>query len=172
MTFNKGDVVRVGKGKVEYTVTWTPESVGMAPELADPEIQSHNTGKYNRVATSRLTLVKAAEDIARDEKPETDGPLVQGHQPNPTQEALAGYLEGRTPLFSEEEQAVIMRDVDTDDTNEDEAPVKETSAYAKAVLFALNKLDKHVYAGTVRKNVKAQRRSLNLRQKASRKANR
>lgn len=56
--------------------------------------------------------------------------------------------------------------------NEDEAPVVETSAYAKAVLFALNKLDRHVYAGTVRSNVKAKRRGLNARQKASRKANR
>jgi hypothetical protein len=54
----------------------------------------------------------------------------------------------------------------------EEAPVVETSAYAKAVLFALNKLQKHVYAGTVRKNVKAKRRGLNARQKASRKANR
>ena len=50
--------------------------------------------------------------------------------------------------------------------------VQETSAYAKAILFALNRLQKHVYAGTVRKNVKAKRRSLGRRQKASRKANR
>lgn len=53
-----------------------------------------------------------------------------------------------------------------------EEPVVETSAYAKAVLFALNALQKHVYAGTVRKNVKAKRRALGRRQKASRKANR
>jgi hypothetical protein len=53
-----------------------------------------------------------------------------------------------------------------------EEPVVETSAYAKAVLFALNKLQKHVYGGTVRSNVKAKRRALNGRQKASRKANR
>ena len=81
------------------------------------------------------------------------------------------------------ETAVLVRDIrdnpiaypqpmDTDDANEDEAPVVETSAYAKAVLFALNKLQKHVYAGTVRKNVKAKRRGLNGRQKASRKVNR
>jgi hypothetical protein len=62
--------------------------------------------------------------------------------------------------------------VDTDDANEEEAPVVETSAYAKAVLFALNKLQKHVYAGTVSRQTKTKRRALGRRQKASRKANR
>lgn len=161
MTFNIGDVVRVGKGKVLYTVTWTPESVGMASDLADPEVQSHNTGNLSRVAASRLVLVEAHPEIAE----------VIELQPSPNRDALGGYLAGRTPLFSENEQAEIMRDVDGG-ANEEEAPVKETSAYAKAVLFALNKLQKHVYAGTVRKNVKAKRRGLNARQKASRKANR
>jgi hypothetical protein len=81
------------------------------------------------------------------------------------------------------ETAVLVTDVRTTEgwkelsqtlglDDEEEAPVKETSAYAKAVLFALNKLQKHVYSGTVRKNVKAKRRALNSRQKASRKANR
>jgi hypothetical protein len=70
------------------------------------------------------------------------------------------------------EELTGVEPVDTDDANEDEAPVVETSAYAKAVLFALNRLQKHVYAGTVRKNVKAKRRGLNARQKVSRKANR
>ena len=54
----------------------------------------------------------------------------------------------------------------------EEESVKETSAYAKAVLFALNKLQKHVYAGTVSATKKAKNRKLNTRQKASRKANR
>lgn len=54
----------------------------------------------------------------------------------------------------------------------EEEPVVETSAYQKAVLFALNKLQKHVYAGTVSKTKKAKTRRLNDRQKASRKANR
>jgi hypothetical protein len=139
VTFTQGDTVRIGKGKVEY---------GVAYDLGNEvKIVSRNTGKATMVDPARLVLVKAAEDIARDEKPETDGPLIQGHQPNPAP-------------------------VDTDDANEDEAPVVETSAYAKAVLFALNTLQKHVYAGTVRKNVKAKRRALNRRQKASRKANR
>ena len=53
-----------------------------------------------------------------------------------------------------------------------EEPVKETSAYAKAVLVALNKLQKHVYAGTVSEKTKGKRRALGRRQKASRKANR
>jgi hypothetical protein len=159
MTFNIGDVVRVGKGKVLYTVTWTPESAGMASDLADPEVQSHNTGNLSRVAASRLVLVQAHPEIAE----------VIELQPEST--SLAGYLAGREPTFSEEEQAQIMHDVDINDADESE-PVVETSAYQKAVLFALNKLGKHVYAGTVRKNVKAKRRGLNSRQKASRKANR
>lgn len=53
-----------------------------------------------------------------------------------------------------------------------EEPVKETTSYQKAVLFALNKLGKHVYAGTVSATKKAKTRKLNTRQKASRKANR
>lgn len=157
MAFNVGDVVRVGKGKVLYTVTWTPQSVGYTDNMADVEVQSHNTGNLSRVAESRLVLVEAHPEIAE----------VIELQPEST--SLAGYLAGREPMFSEEEQAQIMRDVDGEP---EEAPVKETSAYAKAVLFALNRLQKHVYAGTVRKNVKAKRRSLNRRQKASRKANR
>lgn len=60
-----------------------------------------------------------------------------------------------------------------DEVTEDlDNPVVETSAYQKAVLFALNKLQKHVYAGTVSETKKAKTRRLNGRQKASRKANR
>jgi len=160
MTFNIGDVVRVGKGKVLYTVTWTPQSVGYTADMADVEVQSHNTGNLSRVAESRLVLVEAHPEIAEviELQPESAG--------------LASYLAGREPLFSEEEQAKIMRDVDKAMEDAELEPVVETSAYAKAVLFALNKLGKHVYAGTVRKNVKAKRRGLNARQKASRKANR
>jgi hypothetical protein len=137
-----GDVVRIGSGRVHYRVT-----VPATDSTPFVTVRSLNTDKPKTVEIEKLILVKAAEDIARDEKPETDGPLVQGPQPNPAP-------------------------VDTDDANEDEAPVVETSAYAKAVLFALNRLQKHVYAGTVRKNVKAKRRGLNARQKASRRANR
>lgn len=76
------------------------------------------------------------------------------------------------------ERLTLVQDVRTTDewkaANEApaEEPVKETTSYQKAVLFALNRLGKHVYAGTVSKTKKAKTRKLNLRQKASRKANR
>lgn len=40
------------------------------------------------------------------------------------------------------------------------------------ILFALNALGKHIYAGTVPDHVKAQRRATNKRAKAARKVNR
>ena len=55
MSFNNGDVVRIGSGKVHYTVTNThPEKMG------DVMVESHNTSKTQLVATERLTLVSAA----------------------------------------------------------------------------------------------------------------
>lgn len=113
-----GDVVRIGNGKVLYTVV-APASNGTIG------VESHNTQRRTLVEQGRVNLVSDIRETSPDEVPE---------------------------------------DLDN--------PVKETSAYAKAVLFALNKLQKHVYAGTVRENVKAKRRGLNARQKASRKANR
>lgn len=156
MAFTIGDVVRVGKGKVEYTVTWTPESKGM-DEGYDLEVQSHNTGNLSRVSRGRLVLVKAAEDIVRDEKSETDGPLVQGPQPNPAPVA-------------EDKQADMEREFD--EQKAAEIPLTMNTSYQKAVLFALNILGKHVYTGSVSATKKAKTRRLNRRQKASRKANR
>jgi hypothetical protein len=79
MNFHQGDVVRIGKGKVEYTITTT------FPDGDDVHVTSNNTGTARRnVRTDTLTLVKSAEDIARDETPETDAPLVSTQQPNPT----------------------------------------------------------------------------------------
>lgn len=40
------------------------------------------------------------------------------------------------------------------------------------ILFALNRMNKHIYAGTVPAHVKAKRRAKNKVAKASRKANR
>jgi hypothetical protein len=139
-----GDVVRKGKGKVEYTVTWVPEEHLYG--VVQIEVQSHNTGVLSRTNVETAVLVR---DIRDSEDWKAAREL----------EKIWGVGSGVEPT-------------DTDDANEEEAPVVETSAYAKAVLFALNKLEKHVYAGTVRKNVKAKRRGLNARQKASRKTNR
>lgn len=124
----RGDVVRIGKGKVLYTVL--SDAV-----TAEAHIESQNTGKAQTVEASRLGLVESVQSVAY-----TAGCSV---------EELTGVAPVKT-----------------------KAPVKETSAYAKAVLFALNALQRHVYAGTVSRQEKARRRSLNRRQKASRKANR
>lgn len=116
-----GDVVRVGKGRVHYTIV--NESV-----TGYYWIKSYNTGKVSQETQERLTLVQDVRDT--DE-------WKEAHAEEPVEE-----------------------------------PVKETSAYAKAVLFALNKLQKHVYAGTVSEKTKGKRRALGRRQKASRKVNR
>lgn len=73
-----------------------------------------------------------------------------------------------------------IRDTDAWKIDNEQAKVEElgakldprTSLYGKAVLFALNQLQKHVYAGTVSEKTKDKRRALGRRQKASRKANR
>lgn len=149
-----GDTVRIGTGKVLYKVTWTPEQTAQVGLFAT-EVQSHNTGKYSKVELDRLTLVA---NVRNTEKWKAENETAIPDQTPPGTKPVSDEAWGNGP--------------DTDDANEEEAPVVETSAYQKAVLFALNKLQKHVYAGTVRSNVKAQRRGLNARQKASRKANR
>ncbi len=51
--FNIGDVVRIGKGKVEYVVAQT--------DADNTTVESLNTGKAQVVETARLTLLRAAE---------------------------------------------------------------------------------------------------------------
>lgn len=55
MNFRKGDIVRIGKGKVEYTVLSDVTTSGA-------DVESHNTGKAQTVDAGRLVLVKSAED--------------------------------------------------------------------------------------------------------------
>lgn len=67
MSFNIGDVVRIGKGKVEYTVdNVQPENYGQVL------IKSKNTGKTQLVETDRLTLVEAAPSVFDDQTPEQE----------------------------------------------------------------------------------------------------
>lgn len=124
----KGDVVRIGSGRVHYLVTLDEIGTGFV------NIMSTNTNKTRVVSRDKVNLVQSVQDAA--------------------------YESGA----SVEEM--------TDPETLTEEPVKETSAYAKAVLFALNKFQKHVYAGTVSEKTKGKRRALGRRQKASRKANR
>jgi hypothetical protein len=55
MSYNTGDVVRIGKGKVEYTVFAHPDT-----PVNHTRVSSHNTGKGSFVETAKLTLVTAA----------------------------------------------------------------------------------------------------------------
>lgn len=52
--FVYGDIVRIGKGKVEYTVA----EVQTAPE-GSVTVQSNNTGKFSDVDAERVTMVQA-----------------------------------------------------------------------------------------------------------------
>lgn len=119
----RGDVVRIGKGKVLYTVLSDVVT-------AEAHIESQNTGKAQTVDASRLSLVASVQYA---------------------EWAATGNLSGKPETLDNEEM---------------EEPVKETSAYAKAVLFALNKLGKHVYAGTA----KPKRRVARLAKQARRNA--
>ncbi len=81
-------------------------------------------------------------------------------------------IEVRSNNTGKVQKVHVNRLVLVQSVSEKEVPVKEDTEYQKAVLLALNLKGKHVYAGTVRPNVKAKRRSLNKRQDQSRKANR
>jgi len=67
--FVYGDIVRVGKGKVEYTVA----EVQTAPE-GSVTVQSNNTGKFSDVEASRLTMVQAFVPLSA---PVSDADTVQ-----------------------------------------------------------------------------------------------
>lgn len=148
MAFNKGDVVRVGKGKVEYTV------VGRYVK-GQVSVQSHNTGKFAEYPAEKLVLVKAAEDIERDAKPETDGPLVSGVQPNPAP-VMVDPVEAEKVLTG----TVV-------------ATVPERSNYSKAILAGLQAKAGHVFEGvSLTPKARAKRQAARRASKISRKANR
>lgn len=50
MKVKVGDVVRIGSGRAEYTVTWTDDKF--------PELRSENTGIVRRVSIKRLNIVE------------------------------------------------------------------------------------------------------------------
>lgn len=87
MSFNNGDIVRVGKGKVEYTVFDSPAAEGFT------SVQSNNTSKVSEVETGRLTLVHS-DWIDDDETPETndvDFSAMPGNTPIPEDEVMAPW---------------------------------------------------------------------------------
>lgn len=114
-----GDIVRNVKGKVEYTV----REVGTETIT----VESNNTGRRSETPREKLVLIEAARvipDVIRD-------PIM------PVRESM----------FSAEEEAAIMRDVDV--TDPEPEITEENTSYQKAILSALNRLGKHVYGGTV-----------------------
>lgn len=114
--FKRGDVVRIGKGKVEYTVTLlTCSGADMV------EIESHNTGKRQDVETSRLTLITAAPTAEEGDQPvdkatedaqtaqaleelglSTHAPHIEhipGESPAAYQRRTGRKLDGRTTIY-------------------------------------------------------------------------
>lgn len=142
-----GDVIRKGSGRVPYTVTWVPEEHLYG--IVQIEVKSHTSERLSRTNVETAVLVQSVQDAAYEA-----GCSVEEIKSTVTGEPVAAF----TPIETA--------------SHTGEAPVKEDTEYQKAVLLALNLKGKHVYAGTVRANVKAKRRSLNKRQDQSRKANR
>lgn len=134
----RGDVVRIGKGKVEYTVRDITEDLLTV-------LESHNTGRLSETAVTKLALIESVEDVAYEvgcDVEELNLVLPQA-APEPVRDPIMPIRES---MFSAEEEAAIMRDVDAPGVDE---VTEESTSYQKAILFALNRLGKHVYGGTV-----------------------
>lgn len=138
----KGDIVRIGKGKVLYTVEYG-ETAGMI------HVRSHNTGKSVAVERERLSLVESVQSVAY-----TAGCSVEELNLPVTDEGtfkdepVNNFAPEWPKTFSDEEKAAIMRDVDGDP--EPARNDHRESSYGKAILRALNTLGKHVYSGTAK----------------------
>lgn len=168
----KGDVVRIGKGKVLYTVTLDELQTGFV------NIESHNTGKKQVIARDRVSLVEAVQSVAY-----TAGASVEEIQENvsfdtyPPADKVRNMDQMREDLANgnpEFTKAEIEQNTRTQQgvSKAQAENRKEKTSYQKAVLLGLNRTGKHVYAGTVSETKKAKTRKLNSRQKASRKVNR
>ena len=104
-----------------------------------------SSGKSNRtVASENLTLVKSAPDV------------------EPVRDPI---MPVRESMFSAEEEAAIMRDVDEPDKND-----HRESEYGRTILGALNRLGKHVYGGTVttKRQNKAQKKAEKAKRRQAR----
>lgn len=58
------------------------------------------------------------------------------------------------------------------ETNTNKETITEPNSYALAILFAMNRLGRHIYSGTVPASVVAKRRANNKTARAQRKINR
>jgi hypothetical protein len=171
-----GDVVRVGsKGKVLYTVLEVLES-------GTPIIESHTSGKVQQVNPDRLNLVQSAPEpltgmaelIIPDQTPAGTEPVSDeawgdGPDVEPVRDPI---MPVRESMFSEVEKAAIMRDVD-DPTELNKNDHRE-SVYGRTILGALNRLGKHVYAGTgtSKRRNKAQKKAEKAKRRQARDARR
>lgn len=146
--FKQGDVVKIGNGSTRYTV------LGSVSETITV-VQSHSSGKTTSQATRRLNLVQSVQDVAFEA-----GVSVGEVQENvtPVEQVRDPIMPVRESMFSEEEKTMIMSDVDGE--SEEVKNDHRESSYGKAILFALNRLGKHVYAGTASNKPKRKIRKL------------
>lgn len=147
MSFRKGDIVRIGKGKVEYTVEYG-ETVGMI------HVQSHNTGKSQAVDPARLVLVEAVQDVAEEAGCSVEELAIPTPDLGQTGEDRMATFQGGP------EEGLTGTVVST---------VPERSAYSKAILAALQ-LKSHVFAGLKRPKVRTTTRARKMAKNARRQA--
>lgn len=81
MSFNIGDSVRIGKGKVEYTVRGYNADGSV-------NVESNNTGKTQLVDTDRLTLVHAAVTAMPEKLTDDEIQAIAEHVENPNHDDM------------------------------------------------------------------------------------
>lgn len=146
----RGDVVRIGQGKVLYTVL-SDEFAGLV------HIESQNTGKASTVDAGRLTLVRNVRTLPETPAEDEGGGSETGGNRDE-------YKAARSVAFGHLIKAEHF-------DNSDQSHTIERGSYSKLLLSALQILPA-IYAGTVSDKVKARRRAKNKVARASRKANR
>lgn len=175
----RGDTVRIGKGKVLYTVM-VDEYDGQA------HIESQNTGKAQTIGVERLVLVTNVRD-------EDGGSETGGNKPEDRTASLENAFENlrkadetpntriedfeaSKPSYQEIKDAITVEEIRQNTRTQKgiskarKTNREERTSYSKLILAAIQLLPA-VYSGTVSDKVKARRRAKNKLARASRKAN-
>ena len=158
--YRKGDQVRIGKsGKVDYTV--------FLDQLTRVVfLQSNNTGKVTLVDMERVVLVQAVEDVSELNLPDVET-TTGVNRPEPLTGMAELIIPDQTPAGTEpvsDEAWGNGPDVEPDKNDHRE------SVYGRTILGALNRLGKHVYAGTAttKRRNKAQKKAEKARRRQDR----
>jgi len=153
--FNIGDVVRIGKGKVEYVVS---KIVNEPNELGTyaVEVESMNTGKAQVIEASRLTLLRSAD---------TEPMNVPLSASESVEEASQDAFQAEHADVTEE-TFIQHEDEDTFDPRED----RRQSAYGLSILAAVMRKNPRAGAHNVNplKSVKGKRAKVRNRVRAQR----